>query len=315
MKTTVKQVHDHHGTFIVHVDVEGLSNVQSMCFVTRNPDTERYNSDNYLEDHGWLDGTSYISSRYSFGDTGRVEAVIENVVYNVCAQEDILEDEFLDYFFIVLDAGNGKSLALTNSDDLYAALELDYDDAIIDDVIHIVCGGNADDMGIDEVIGEALIHHPKTRGFSAFDDEMWQNYTEDELMPWGDYIDFHGYLFSDEKLLKKGGEYFEMFRAIKKLVSGNPELFPDREKDMVDAFLDRIDYCNNIPDNVQLIYQFGKSNKFYNVELNHTVVLAEWGAVGKTSSVLETEFETVEEAKAFMDKKVLSKLKSGYVLK
>jgi predicted DNA-binding WGR domain protein len=72
--------------------------------------------------------------------------------------------------------------------------------------------------------------------------------------------------------------------------------------------------CQNIPDVVRLIYKSEDSHKFYNVEINNCAVLIEYGGVGKNMTTDEKDFETYEEAKKFLDKKVISKIKSGYVL-
>lgn len=71
--------------------------------------------------------------------------------------------------------------------------------------------------------------------------------------------------------------------------------------------------CLEIPDMVQLVFKSEKSHKFYNIEINNNAVIIEYGGVGKSSTVDEKEFDTREEAKKFMDKKVISKIKSGYV--
>lgn len=314
MKTTVKLVHEKNGTEFVYVDVDGLSNVQQMVFVTQQGNTERYNSENYLEDSGWLDGTSYVSTRHSYGDTHAVLAVLENVLGRL-DELDLCEDELMDLFFIVFDAGNGKSLLVSNSEELYSYLELEYEDRIVDQVIHISCGSVADDMGIDEVMAAALISHPKTKGFCAEGDPIYDNHTDEETISWNEFVEYYGHLFSDVKQLKKGTEYFDMFKAIKRHISNNPELFDDRGPDMIDTYFERLEYLDNLPDDVHLTYTKGTSNKFYNIHLDNNFVVIEYGAIGKTSNDIDQEFEDREAAKKFMTKKVREKLQSGYIVK
>jgi predicted DNA-binding WGR domain protein len=55
-------------------------------------------------------------------------------------------------------------------------------------------------------------------------------------------------------------------------------------------------------------------NKYWSIELyDNNVVTTTWGKIGSTLSTKEFPFNTIEEAEAFLHKKVIEKTNKGYV--
>lgn len=320
MKTKIISEQKIGNTTVLNLEVQGLNNVRSLTVCTQRDDLTDFYSSEYMSeepwDMGWLDGSSYISSRYSFGSHENIEQ-LKNEYIKLSDTIEMKEEDCVELFIFEFDAGNGNSLLVSNIEEhlMYHEIE-DVDFESIKNVVHMVGGSITDDSDIGHNISLCLISHPKTRGFKVPQDETYVSETADEgIYPWNDYVEYYGHFCSDTKELKKGEQYFDMFRAAQRLVLNNTELFPDRgEENMIDIIFKNYDYVQNIPDNVHLEYVHGSSNKFYNIELNAPVceVIIEYGAIGKTSTTDGEEFETIEEARKFFEKKVISKIKSGY---
>lgn len=324
MKTEILTNVRNFKTNILGMKVEGLSNVLSLTICTQKDDVSEFNTDDYLEDHGWMDGTSYISCRYSYGNLNEVLKVRENII-NYAASIDMDEEQCLELFVFVFDAGNGKALLVSNVEEHLSYNDTDFEDIeFMNDgdyytVTHIVGGSITDDSDISCNISMCLVSHPLTKGFKVPEDEVYEDLT-DEPRTWDEYCEYYGVsVFGDDNLkdLKKGESYFEMFEAANRLVLLNPELFDGRGSTNISStILDNYKFCKNIPNSVRLEYKYGNSNKFYNVSIDPShpgfKVDIEYGAINKTLTTDEQTFNTLEEAKKFFEKKVVSKVKSGY---
>ena len=316
MKTTITGVHQLTNCKMLDLKVEGFDNVLSMAVLTQREDLSRFESENYFDDDGIISGISYISNQYSYGERSFVSDELYKFVDLVDALPDLAEedDELMEVYFIMLDAGNGKALLITNAVETLITFDVELPDPR-DGVKSIWCGSMCDDLDVGNNIMEALWVHPKTKGFKVPNSDFFSYKEETPSYP--DFEEYYGSFFSCTKTLKKDPEWFEFFEVVNRLVLRNDQLdFGYKLEDVPDEIgflMNQYKSCENIPDMVQLIYTGELSKKFYNVEINHHAVIIEYGGVGKTSTVDEKEFETREEAKKFMDKKVISKIKSGYV--
>lgn len=63
---------------------------------------------------------------------------------------------------------------------------------------------------------------------------------------------------------------------------------------------------------IRLINTTGKSNKFWNADLNETTVIVTYGRIGTSGSTKKHEFYDKWEAQSFLDKKTNEKLRKGY---
>lgn len=320
MKTKIISHEKVHKNSVLKMEVQGLSNLLSLDIVTSQTENEfheSFNTEQYMEDAGWMDGSSYISSRYTYGHPDDIEQFRKDII-SFGEQFDIEEIDCLELFVFVFDAGNGQHLLVSNVEEHLCFNDLDFDDHFkykpAFPIAHMVCGAIMDDSDVGTNISQCLMAHPKTKGFKVPGDELFEDLIEDETLPWSEYVEYYGErCFGDVKELKKGELYFDMFNVAIRLVVLNTELFPDRPTtDMNTVILGKFEFVKDIPDAVWMNYCHDSSNKFYNIELQNNAVLMHYGAVDKTSTTQEFEFDTVEEAKKFYDKKVISKLKSGY---
>lgn len=317
MKTTIANVNTLNNTKILSLNVEGFDNVISMTVLTQRDDLSRFESDKYFEDDGIISGISYISNQYSYGERGFVAAEMCALMDLIDAQTDLCEenDELMEVYFIMLDAGNDKALLITNAVETLTYLDIELPEPR-DEVKSIWCGSMCDDLDVDNNIMEALWVHPKTKGFKVPDSDFF-DYKEGETPSYTGFEEYTGSFFSSTKTLKKDPEWFEFFEAVNRLVLRNHQLDfgynLEDVKDEIGFLMNQYKSCKDIPDMVQLVFKSEESHKFYNVEINHHSVIIEYGGVGKSSTVDEKDFESYEEAKKFMDKKVISKIKSGYV--
>ena len=324
MKTEILTHAVNNFTNILDMKVEGLSNVLSLTICTQKEDVSEFNTNDYLDDHGWIDGTSYISCRYSYGELKDILKVKENII-NFSASINMEEDQCLELFVFVFDAGNGKALLVSNVEEHLSYNDTDFEDIefLWDEsakkVVHIVGGSITDDSDISNNISQCLVSHPLTKGFKVPECEVFDCLTE-ELLTWEEYCEYYGVsVFGDDNLkdLKKGEMYFEMFEATNRLVLLNPELFEGRGSTNINStILNNYKFCKRIPNSVRLEYKYGNSNKFYNVSIDPShpgfKVDIEYGAINKTLTTDEQTFNTLEEAQKFFEKKVVSKVKSGY---
>lgn len=317
MKTTITGITKLKNTQMLNLKVEGFDNVISMTVLTQREDLSRFESDNYFEDDGIISGISYISNQYSFGEYGFVAGTESGLIGCIDAIQDLCEedDELMEVYFIMLDAGNGKALLITNAVETLTYLDIDLPESR-DEVKSIWCGSMCDDLDVENNIMEALWVHPKTKGFKVPDSDFF-DYKEGETPSYTGFEEYTGSFFSSTKTLKKDPEWFEFFEAVNRLVLRNTQLDFDYDlalvKDEIGFLMNQYKSCEVIPDMVQLVFKSEESHKFYNVEINNCAVIIEYGGVGKSSTVDEKDFESYEEAKKFMDKKVISKIKSGYV--
>lgn len=317
MKTTITNVSNLNNCKILSLKVEGFDNVLSMTVLTQRDDLSRFESDNYFEDDGIITGISYISNQYSYGERGFVAAEACALMDLIDAQADLCEenDELMEVYFIMLDAGNDKALLITNAVETLTYFDIELPEPR-DEVKSIWCGSMCDDLDVDNNIMEALWVHPKTKGFKVPNSDFF-SYKEGETPSYDNFEEYTGSFFSNTKSLKKDPEWFEFFEVVNSLVLRNVQLdFGYKLEDVQDEIgfiMNQYKSCQDIPDVVQLVYTGEVSKKFYNVEINHHAVIIEYGGVGKSSTVDEKDFESYEEAKKFMDKKVISKIKSGYV--
>lgn len=301
--------------FIHNFEVTGLSNLQKLIMITKNKKADHLNMPDLFGedgfDSGWMDGSSYQDVRHSFGSTEKVELLLSKIV-DLATSVDIDEEENIEFFAFMFDAGDGKSLLVSNFQENYY-----FDDYVLNEdevpgVLHIVAGGTTDDLDVGCLISHMLVSHPLTKGFKVINDESFCDFFED-IPNWDDFIDYCGHAFGGANN-KKSDEFFDMFKACNRLVLQNPEIFQYRSgsTSACDTILGNYEYCKDIPDQVRLEYHHNTSNKFYNVEMNNLAVLIEYGAIGKGSTCIETDFQTLKDAKKFMNKKVISKIKSGY---
>lgn len=326
MKTKVISVHSDstlidNPTKVLNLEVQGISNVRSLTVCTQKDDLTVFHNSDYMSseswDMGWLDGSSYISCRYSFGSHEDIDKIKKDII-SFAHDIEMEENECLELFIFEFDSGNGNSLLVSNIEEHLMYNDMNYEDIqfqdLVGEVSHMVGGSITDDSDIGNNISLCLISHPKTRGFKVPQDEKYMFETDDEgICSWRNYEENYGHFCDDVTALIKGEQYFDMFRAAQRLVLNNTELFPERtEENMIDIIFKNYDFVQNIPDIVQLEFKHGTSNKFYNIEMNNSEVISEYGAIGKTSTTGGEEFETVEEARKFFDKKVISKIKSGY---
>ena len=65
-------------------------------------------------------------------------------------------------------------------------------------------------------------------------------------------------------------------------------------------------------DSVQLIFQQGNSNKFWNASLNGNKLLIHYGRIGTNGQQLTKEFESDSKAKREMERLVSQKIGKGY---
>lgn len=320
MKTKIISQRKVQSTNILDMEVHDLSNVISLTICTQKDDVEEFNG-SYMDDPGWMDGTSYISCRYSYGDLKAIENVKETIIRFI-PDIDMDEDDCLELFVFVFDAGNGKALLVSNIEEHLSYNDIDFEDIEFyhnedDYVVHMVGGSVTDDCDIGNSISECLMSHPLTKGFKMPGNEVYEQFAEVESLTWDEYCESFGTsVFCDDNLqdLKKGETYFDMFNAATNLVICNPEIFPERklESNMNHYILTNYEYCKDIPCYAHLVYKHGNTHKYYDIELQNNAVLINYGGFGKTSSSADTEFDTEEEAKKFHQKKIISKIKSGY---
>lgn len=317
MKTTIASVRDSNKIKVLKLNVEGFDNVISMVVLTQRDDLSRFESDNYFDDDGIITGISYISNQYTYGSRINVTAEACRLYTLIDSIPDLCEkdDELMEVYFIMLDAGDGKALLITNAVETLTYLDIDLHDPL-DEVKSIWCGSMCDDLDVGNNIMEALWVHPKTKGFKVPGSDFF-DYKEGETPSYAGFEEYTGDFFSSTKTLKKDPEWFEFFEAVNRLVLRSEQLNFGYElthaPDEIGFLMNQYKSCEVIPDMVQLVFKSEESHKFYNIEINNCEVIIEYGGVGKSSTVDEKDFESYEEAKKFMDKKVISKIKSGYV--
>ena len=299
---------------ILQINVEGISNIHEMHVLTQREDMSYFSSNEFMDDMGIIRGTDYISNEYFYGSQDQISSVQSTLMQTVSNLPDLCEEDYelMEVYFIVFNDNNGKQMLVSNAVETLSYLDVELPDTT--GVKSIVCGSIADDNDISTIMTEALFVHPKTKGFKVPGSDFFEYH--EEAPSYSNFEEYMGTFFSCTKSLKKDPEWFEFFEAIQRLVTLNPELEIDVDPDGVDDnefILNQEKSCQTIPDMVQLIFKSEESHKFYNVEINHHAVIIEYGGVGKASTVDEKEFDTREDAKKFMDKKVISKIKSGYV--
>lgn len=299
---------------ILQIKVEGISNIHSMHVLTQREDMEYFSSEDFMGDMGIIRGTDYISNEFFYGTAAQISDVLNTLMRTVSNLNDMCEEdnELMEVYFIVFNDNNGKQLLVSNAVETLSYLDVDLPDTT--GVKSIVCGSIADDNDISTIMTEALFVHPKTKGYKVPDSCFFEYH--EEAPSYSDFEDYMGTFFSCTKSLKKDPEWFEFFDAIQRHVALNDELEMDVDPDGIDDnefIMNQVKSCQVIPDMVQLIFKSEASHKFYNVEINNNAVIIEYGGVGKSSTVDEKDFSSYEEAKKFMDKKVISKIKSGYV--
>ena len=314
MKLTVIASATMNNAKILQINVEGISNIHEMHVLTQREDMSYFSSNEFMDDMGIIRGTDYISNEYFYGSQDQISSVQSTLMQTVSNLPDLCEEDYelMEVYFIVFNDNNGKQMLVSNAVETLSYLDVELPDTT--GVKSIVCGSFADDNDISTIITEALFVHPKTKGFKVPDSDFFEYH--EEAPSYSNFEEYMGTFFSCTKSLKKDPEWFEFFEAIQRLVTLNPELEMDVDPDGVDDnefILNQEKSCQSIPDMVQLIFKSEESHKFYNVEINHHAVIIEYGGVGKASTVDEKEFDTREDAKKFMDKKVISKIKSGYV--
>lgn len=316
MKTTVIASANMKNAKLLQLEPSGVSNILEMLVLTQRDDYERFSTEDYFGDDGIITGCSYISATYFYGDAATIAKQQELLMNQIASLPDLAEedDELMEVYFIIFDAGNGKQLLVSNAIETLMTFDIEMDE--VPKIKSITCGSAADDADISSLITEALWVHPKTKGFKVPDSDFFEH-KEGKIPSFSDFEEYTGDFFSCTKSLKKDPEWFEFFEAAMKLVILNKEFDHGYNVDNViddnEFILSQYKSCEDIPDMVQLIYTGMTSKKFYNVEINHHSVIIEYGGVGKSSTVDEKDFESYEEAKKFMDKKVISKIKSGYV--
>lgn len=108
MKTKIISEQKIGNTTVLNIEVQDLSNVRSLTVCTQRDDlTDFYNSEYMSEEHwdmGWLDGSSYISSRYSFGSHENIEQV-KNEYIKLSDTIEMKEEDCVELFIFEFDAG------------------------------------------------------------------------------------------------------------------------------------------------------------------------------------------------------------------
>lgn len=316
MKTTVIASSSMKNAKLLQLETSGVSNVLEMHVLTQRDDLEKFSTEDYFGDDGIINGCSYISATYFYADADTITKQQELLMNQVASLPDLAEedDELMEVYFIIFDAGNGKQMLVSNAIETLLYFDTDLDE--VPKIKSITCGSVADDLDTNNIIMEALWVHPKTKGFKIPNSDFF-SYKEGETPSYNDFEEYYGTFFSSSTSLKKDPEWFEFFEVVNRLVLRN-EQFDfgyklENVQDEIGFIMNQVQSCKDIPDMVQLIFKSEESHKFYNVEMNNNAVIIEYGGVGKPSTVDEKEFDTREEAKKFMDKKVISKIKSGYV--
>lgn len=318
MKTTVFKEEVMNNVKLLTLQTEGVSNVTNMVVLTQVDDVSKFNSDNYFGDDGIITGCSYISAQYSYGSTEVITQVLHKLISEVSEIDDLLEsdDELMETYFIVFDAGNGKSLLVSNYVELFLTLDIDSSEFTLPGEKNIVCGSIADDNDISTIITYALTVMPKTKGFKVPGSDFFEMC--DEALSFADFDEYQGSWFSDTKSLKNDAEWYDFFKAINTMIVRSPEWDHGYNVDSVndaEFIIKQYESCQNIKDDVKLVYKHENSHKFYDVMLDNNFVQINYGGVGKSNSNMsDTEFDTIEEARTFLKKKVISKVKSGYVI-
>lgn len=317
MKTTIIKEEILNKVKLLTMKADGVSNIDKMFILTQVQDTSKFNTDDYFGDDGIITGCSYISAQYSYGSTEVINQVLYKLISEVSEVDDLLEsdDELMETYFIVFDAGNGKSLLVSNYVELFITLDIDSSEFTLPGEKNILCGSIADDSDINDIITYALTVIPKTKGFKVPGSDYFE--MGDEALSFSDFEEYHGSLFSDVKSLKNDPEWFDFFKAVNKLLIGNAE-WRAYSQDVVheaEFIIKQYESCQNLSDDVKLVYKNENSHKFYDVMLDNNFVQVNYGGVGKpNSNTSDTGFDTIEEARAFLKKKVISKVKSGYVI-
>lgn len=313
MKTNVSNITDLNNVKLLSIETSGVDNIKKMYILTQIEDISIFNSDNYFDEDCVLTGTDYISSQYSYGSTEQIEKTVLSRIDLVSKFDSLCEDDgLMEVYYIIFDAGNGYSMLVSNDVELFSYLDHDVPEDI-EDVLSIVCGTISDDNDISTIITEALFVHPKTKGFKVPDSDFFMYH--EEQPSYSEFEEYIGTFFSCTKSLKTNSLWFDFFKAVNKLVVRNKQFNLGHNNEVIDDnefILNQSEFCENIPDVVRLEYRNGNSNKFYNLEINNCAVLIEYGAIGKSLTTDEKDFDTYEEAKKFLDKKATSKVKSGY---
>lgn len=319
MKTTIIKEEVLNKVKLLTMKADGVSNIDKMFILTQVQDTSKFNTDDYFGDDGIITGCSYISAQYSYGSTEVINQVLYKLISEVSEVDDLLEsdDELMETYFIVFDAGNGKSLLVSNYVELFMSLDIDSSEFTLPGEKNIVCGSIADDNDISTIITYALTVMPKTKGFKVPGSDFFE--MGDEALSFSDFEEYQGSWFSDVKSLKNDLEWYDFFKAINKLVVGSSDWDHGYNIndviDDVDFIIKQYESCQKISDDVKLVYKHENSHKFYDVMLDNNFVQVNYGGVGKpNSNTSDTGFDTIEEARAFLKKKVISKVKSGYVI-
>ena len=316
MKTTVIASAKMKNAKLLQLEPSGVSNIVEMLVLTQRDDYERFSTEDYFGDDGIITGCSYISATYFYADAATIAKQQELLMNQIASLPDLAEydGELMEVYFIIFDAGNGKQLLVSNAIETLTTFDIEMEE--VPKIKSISCGSVADDADISSLITEALWVHPQTKGFKVPDSDFFE-YKEGETPSFSDFEEYTGDFFSCTKSLKKDPEWFDFFEAAMKLIIRNKEFNHGYNMDDViddnEFILSQWKSCKDIPDMVQLVFKSEESHKFYNVEINNCAVIIEYGGVGKSSTVDEKDFESYEEAKKFMDKKVISKIKSGYV--
>lgn len=320
MKTTVLNSIVLNNAKMLEIKAEGVHNLKKMFIITQRDDIEEFNMDQYFHDGGGMIlGTDYLSNEYTYGTPELIQLKIGLLSIQLSEFDTLCEEdgELQEVYFMVFDAGNGKEILVTNAVETYSYLDVDAPDYFPGE-LNIVCGAIADDNDISTIMGIALLSHPLTKGIKVRVDSC---FADDEIQSWKDFSAYHGTFFSDSKSLKTDPEWFEFFEAVNREIVLNPDLdhcydvHEQAELDDVAFIFSQYKSCKDLPDQVFLQYKQGNSNKFYNLEINNCAVLTEYGAIGGNSTTTsEQDFESYEEAKAFLEKKAIAKIKSGYVL-
>lgn len=312
MQTNVINVEEKNNVKLLTIETSGLSNVEQMYILTQSEDIEKFNSSEYFDDSGILTGCDYVSVQYSYGSTELIKNVLDKLINEVSNLDDLCESEdLMETFFIVFDAGNNKSLLVSNYVELFSYLDIDSSVFTLSGEMNMVCGSIADDNDISTIMMYALSYIPKTKGFKVPNSDFF----ELDSLSADEFVEYQGSWFSDIKSLKTNVEWLDFFKSINKLVR-NSELNMDDSLlvDDVEFILKQYDSCQKLTDDVQLVYKGENSHKFYNVMLDNNFVEITYGGVGKSSTSFDTSFDTIEQAREFLKKKVISKIKSGYEL-
>lgn len=316
MKTTISNISILNNAKLLSMITEGVDNITDMFILTQIEDVSKFNTNDYFGDDGIISGCSYVSNQYSYGNTEVIKNVMNNLINKASKFQSLCEDdELMECYFILFDVGNGKSMLVTNVVELFATLDIDFDDALPGE-LNIVCGSIADDNDISTIMTQALMVIPKTKGFKVPGSTFFD--LNEETTSYIEFEEYFGTWFSDTNSLKTGNEWFDFFKAINSCVVLNNQFNfgynHTQSIDEVSFIIKQYESTQTISDDVELIYKSGKSHKFFNVYIDNDFVCTEYGAVGKTSTSTDKSFNSIEEATEFMKKKVISKIKSGYVM-